>query len=78
MEGWRQRRPGSNEKNPLGKKRKTGLTLTGLLMEGLGFGYRQRGNAVGRTQRLDQLSLKVRRPYARRYKKYPMKQTPMR
>jgi len=36
MEGWRQRRPGSNEKNPLGKKRKTGLTLTGLLMEGLG------------------------------------------
>jgi hypothetical protein len=35
MEGWRQRRPGSNKK-PLTRKRKTSLTLTGLLMEGLG------------------------------------------
>jgi hypothetical protein len=34
MEGWRQRRPGSNAKT-LGGKRKTDLTLTGLLMEGL-------------------------------------------
>src|ERR1700680_3068265 len=36
MEGWRQRRPGSNAK-PLGEKRKSDLTLTGLLMEGLCF-----------------------------------------
>ena len=35
MEGWRQGRPGSNAK-PTGKKRKTDLTQTGLLMEGLG------------------------------------------
>ena len=35
MEGWRQRRPGSNPKPP-GRKTKTDLTLTGLLMEGLG------------------------------------------
>jgi hypothetical protein len=35
MEGWRQRRPGSNDKNLLIGKRKTDLTLTGLLMEGL-------------------------------------------
>jgi hypothetical protein len=47
MEGWRQRRPGSNAKESTGrkekterkniltrKKRKTSLTLTGLLMEG--------------------------------------------
>jgi hypothetical protein len=34
MEGWRQRRPGSNAKPP-GKKNKTDLTLTGLLMEGV-------------------------------------------
>src|SRR6266403_4606222 len=43
MEGWRQRRPGSNARNPRGgrenrkskqKKRKTHLTHTGLLMEG--------------------------------------------
>src|ERR1700752_382782 len=36
MGGWRQRRPGSNEKNLLIGKRKTALTLNGLLMEGLG------------------------------------------
>jgi hypothetical protein len=42
MEGWRQRRLGSNRKTPnregkrkTEKKRKTDLTLTGLLMEGL-------------------------------------------
>jgi hypothetical protein len=48
MEGWRQRRLGSNAKQPTGKKekterenaltgmkKKTFLTLTGLLMEGL-------------------------------------------
>ena len=35
MEGWRQRRLGSNER-PLARKNKTDLTLTGLLMEGLG------------------------------------------
>jgi hypothetical protein len=35
MEGWRQRRPGSNDKNLLIRKRKTDLTLTGLLMEGV-------------------------------------------
>jgi hypothetical protein len=35
MEGWRQRRPGSNSRNPQGGRRKTDLTLTGLLMEGL-------------------------------------------
>ena len=58
--------------------RRLPLTFRETDLSGLGFGYRQRGNAVGRTQRLDQLSLKVRRPYARRYKKYPMKQTPMR
>jgi hypothetical protein len=34
MEGWRQRRLGSKAKI-LGGKRKTDLTLTGLLMEGL-------------------------------------------
>jgi hypothetical protein len=45
MEGWRQRRPGSNARNPreeeknknihTGKeKKRTYLTLTGLLMEG--------------------------------------------
>jgi hypothetical protein len=38
MEGWRQRRPGSNGKTP-DKKRKTNLILTGLLMEGLGANY---------------------------------------
>jgi hypothetical protein len=31
MEGWRQRRLGSNEKTLIGRKKK----LTGLLMEGL-------------------------------------------
>jgi len=36
MEGWRQRRPGSNAKKAQIEKRKTDLTLTGLLMEGLG------------------------------------------
>jgi hypothetical protein len=47
MEGWRQRRPGSNARNPqegkrkqkektsLQERRKTSLTLTGLLMEGV-------------------------------------------
>jgi hypothetical protein len=35
MQGWPQRRPGSNAKT-LGEKRKTDLTLTGILMEGLG------------------------------------------
>jgi hypothetical protein len=42
MEGWRQRRPGSNEKTPDKKKKKekTVLTLTGLLMEGVGLGLR--------------------------------------
>jgi hypothetical protein len=35
MEGWRQRRLGSEPKNPL-KKNKILLTRTGLLMEGLG------------------------------------------
>ena len=37
MEGWRQRRPGSNGRNPQKgkeKKEKTHLTHTGLLMEG--------------------------------------------
>jgi hypothetical protein len=36
MEGWRQRRPGSNGRNPQEEKRKTHLTHTGLLMEGNG------------------------------------------
>ena len=36
MEGWRQRRPGSNARNPQEGKRKTLLTHTGLLMEGIG------------------------------------------
>jgi hypothetical protein len=50
MEGWRQRRPGSSAKESTGRKdknrerktllqerrRKTFLTLTGLLMEGVG------------------------------------------
>jgi hypothetical protein len=40
MEGWRQRRPGSNSRNPQGGRRKTDLTLTGLLMEGLGGAMR--------------------------------------
>jgi hypothetical protein len=39
MEGWRQRRPGSNARNPQkekeNRKRKTLLTHTGLLMEGV-------------------------------------------
>jgi hypothetical protein len=35
LEGWRQWWPGSNDKNLLIGKRKTDLTLTGLLMEGL-------------------------------------------
>jgi len=34
MEGWRQRRLGSNSRNPQEGRRKTDLTLTGLLMEG--------------------------------------------
>ncbi len=38
MEGWRQRRPGSEEDHSTTKGNyKTVLTLTGLLMEGLGF-----------------------------------------
>ena len=37
MEGWRQRRPGSEEDHSTTKGNyKTDLTLTGLLMEGLG------------------------------------------
>ena len=37
MEGWRQRRPGSKEDHSTTKGNyKTSLTLTGLLMEGLG------------------------------------------
>ena len=40
MEGWRQRRPGSNQKL-LVRKTKTDLTLTGLLMEGLVMGWKQ-------------------------------------
>jgi hypothetical protein len=35
MEGRRQRGLGSNAKDPQGGKRKTDLTLTGLLREGL-------------------------------------------
>ena len=38
MEGWRQRRPGSNGRNPQKgkeKKEKKHLTHTGLLMEGI-------------------------------------------
>jgi hypothetical protein len=37
MEGWRQRRPGSNVRNPQveKKQRKISLTHTGLLMEGV-------------------------------------------
>jgi len=35
MEGWRQRRLGSKTKNSQGGRRKTDLTLTGLLMEGV-------------------------------------------
>src|SRR5258707_14633373 len=35
MEGWRQRRPGSKTRNPQEGRRKTDLTLTGLLMEGV-------------------------------------------
>ena len=36
MEGWRQRRPGSQEDHSTSKGNcKTNLTLTGLLMEGL-------------------------------------------
>src|SRR6267142_5104352 len=35
MEGWRQRRLGSKTRNSQGGRRKTDLTLTGLLMEGL-------------------------------------------
>jgi hypothetical protein len=40
MEGWRQRRPGSNGRNPQKgkeKKEKKHLTHTGLLMEGTKF-----------------------------------------
>jgi len=40
MEGWRQRRLGSKEDHSTIKGNcKTDLTLTGLLMEGLGKGY---------------------------------------
>jgi hypothetical protein len=39
MEGWRQRRLGSKEKT-LPRKRKTDLTRTGLLMEGVDEGER--------------------------------------
>jgi hypothetical protein len=37
MEGWRQRRPGSNENKSLATKEKSVLTRAGLLMEGLRF-----------------------------------------
>jgi hypothetical protein len=41
MEGWRQRRLGSKEDHSTNKGNyKTDLTLTGLLMEGLGLGLR--------------------------------------
>src|SRR5258708_20241637 len=36
MEGWRQRRLGSNARNPQEGRRKTDLTHAGLIMEGLG------------------------------------------
>jgi hypothetical protein len=40
MEGWRQRRLGSKEDHSTTKGNyKTDLTLTGLLMEGLGASY---------------------------------------
>jgi hypothetical protein len=35
MEGWRKRRLGSKTRNSQGGRRKTDLTLTGLLMEGV-------------------------------------------
>jgi hypothetical protein len=35
MEGWRQRRLGSDAKTSYREEKKTDLTLTGLLMEGL-------------------------------------------
>ena len=47
MEGWRQRRPGSQEDHSTIKGNcKTGLTLTGLLMEGLGSGKDTRDSAI--------------------------------
>ena len=43
MEGWRQRRLGSKEDHSTTKDNyKTDLTLTGLLMEGLGMGSNSR------------------------------------
>ena len=43
MEGWRQRRLGSEEDHSTNKGNyKTDLTLTGLLMEGLGMGTKSR------------------------------------
>jgi hypothetical protein len=36
MEGWRQRRLGSDAKKKHKEGKKTDLTLTGLLMEGVG------------------------------------------
>jgi len=43
MEGWRQRRLGSKEDHSTTKGNyKTDLTLTGLLMEGLGVGEKVR------------------------------------
>src|ERR1700704_3392133 len=41
MEGWRQRRLGSKTRNSQGGRRKTDLTLTGLLMEGVRFPMRR-------------------------------------
>jgi hypothetical protein len=35
VEGWRQRRLGWNSRNPQEERRKTDLTLTGQLMEGV-------------------------------------------
>src|ERR1700738_5084523 len=49
MEGWRQRRLGSKTRNSQGGRRKTDLTLTGLLMEGLSQfgGARREGPSPG-------------------------------
>jgi hypothetical protein len=45
MEGWRQRRLGSNARNPQEGRRKTDLTHSGLLMEGmLSFSFRAWGS----------------------------------
>jgi hypothetical protein len=51
MEGWRQRRLGSNSRNP--QKEKTDLTLAGLLMEGICIPSRLRRYTKG-VLRIDQ------------------------